>query len=101
LYENNNPEASQANYGGVPYQNNYAVPVVSTKEWLISMLIMLIPIVNIVMIFVYAFGGNSNPSKANYFKASLIMACIGLVLWLLFFLLFVVILGNALSSSNF
>jgi len=94
LYENNNPEAAQPQYGGVPYQNNYAAPVVTTKEWLITMLIMIIPIVNIIMIFVYAFGGSSNPSKANYFKASLIMALIGVVLWILLFLVF----GLALSS---
>lgn len=94
LYENNNPEVAQPQYGGVPYQTQYAVPVVSTKEWLITMLIMLIPLVNIIMIFVYAFGGGANPSKANYFKAQLIMALIGIGLWILLFLVF----GIALTS---
>lgn len=58
--------------------------VVSTKEWIITLLILMIPLVNIVMVFVWAFGGGSNPSKANYFKASLIVGAIGIVLWFLF-----------------
>ena len=93
--ETNTPQAPHEQYAYQQYQSNQAVaPIVTVKEWLITMLIMIIPIVNLVMIFVYAFGGSSNPSKANYFKASLIMALIGVVLWILLFLVF----GLALSS---
>ena len=51
----------------------------SVGEWLISMLIMIIPIVNIVMLFIWGFGGPD--PRRNYARASLIwMAiCIGLV----------------------
>lgn len=97
LYENNNPTVMQHGYGA-PNQSSYGAPIVSTKEWFITLLIMLIPIVNIVMLFVYAFGGSSNPSKANFFKANLILAAIAIGLWLLFLLFFVVILGLSLSS---
>lgn len=58
--------------------------VVSVKDWIITMLILMIPLVNIVMVFVWAFGGGTNPSKANYFKASLIVGVIGIALWFLF-----------------
>lgn len=57
---------------------------VSMKEWLVTLLILLIPIVNLIMPFVWAFGGGSNPSKANFFKAQIIVALIGIVLWFLF-----------------
>ena len=57
---------------------------VSLKEWLITLLIMCIPIVNIVMIFVWAFGKNVNPSKSNYFKANLIFVAIELVVITIF-----------------
>lgn len=57
---------------------------VSMKEWLITLLILMIPIVNIIMPFVWAFGGGSNPSKANFFKAQIIVVLIGIVLWFLF-----------------
>lgn len=62
---------------------NHPEPV-SMKEWLITLLILCIPIVNLVMPFVWAFGGGSNPSKANFFKAQLIMILIGIVMWFLF-----------------
>ena len=40
----------------------------------------MIPLVNIVMTIVWAFGSNTNPNKANYFKAALILFVIYLVL---------------------
>lgn len=58
--------------------------VVSVKDWIITMLILMIPIVNLVMVFVWAFGGGSNPSKANYFKAMILVTVVGMVLWFLF-----------------
>ena len=54
-------------------------PIVSVKEWLITNLIMMIPLVNIVMMLVWAFGSNTNPNKANYFKATLILFAIVMV----------------------
>ncbi|MBD2870943.1 hypothetical protein IDH41_20365 [Paenibacillus sp. IB182493] len=47
---------------------------------MLTMLIMIIPIVNIIMMFVWAFG-DGNPSKQNYFKASLLWAAIILGLY--------------------
>lgn len=43
---------------------------------------MMIPLVNLIMLFVWAFGG-SNPSKANFAKASLMWALIGIVFYIL------------------
>lgn len=54
--------------------------VVSVGEWLVTSLIMAIPIVNIVMVFVWAFGGGAKKSKANFFKAAIIMMIISIVL---------------------
>ena len=56
---------------------------VSFGEWMITLLIMMIPCVNIVMMFVWAFG-NGKKSKSNYFKASLVWALIGIVIMILF-----------------
>ncbi|MBC7088018.1 MAG: hypothetical protein H5T96_05955 [Tissierellales bacterium] len=70
-------------------QNVYQVKddTVSVKEWLITMLILLIPVVNIVMTFVWAFGSNTKPSKANYFKASILFWIIGIVLYFVLMML--------------
>ena len=67
-------------------------PIVSVKEWLITNLILMIPMVNLVMIFVWAFNSNTNPNKANYFKAALILFVIYLVLA-------VVIFGSAAANQ--
>lgn len=69
-------------------------PVVSIKEWLLTDLILMIPLVNLMMIFVWAFGPNTNPNKANYFKAALILFAIYLVLAVA-----VVIFGSAVANQ--
>ena len=53
---------------------------VTMGEWFVTGLLMCIPIVNIVMIFVWAFGSNTKPSKANLFKLYLIMMAISIVI---------------------
>lgn len=81
------------------YPQQPMAPVISIKDWMLTMLIMMIPIVNIIMMFVYAFG-DGNPSKKNYFKASLIWAAIGLGIYILFFVILFGIFFTA-ASSNF
>jgi len=72
----------------VENDNYYSEPqmseTVTFKDWLITMLILCIPVVNIVMPFVWAFGSNSSPSKANFFKAQIIFTVAIIVLWFLF-----------------
>ena len=46
---------------------------------MISMLVMLIPCVNIVMMFVWAFSSTEKKSKSNFFKAYLIFFAIMMV----------------------
>lgn len=53
---------------------------VSVGNWMVTMLLMAIPIVNIVMLFVWAFGGNVEKSKSNWAKAKLIWALISIVI---------------------
>ena len=71
-------------------------PIVSIKEWLITNLIMMIPLVNIVMMLVWAFSSNTNPNKANYFKAALILFAIVMVIYLV---LAVVFFGSVAANQ--
>lgn len=71
-------------------------PVVSIKEWLLTNLIMMIPLVNIVMMLVWAFNSNTNPNKANYFKAALILFAILMAIYLV---LAVVIFGSIAANQ--
>ena len=45
---------------------------------------MCIPLVNLIMLFVWAFSGSTPVSKANWAKASLIWMVIVIVLWFIF-----------------
>ena len=60
----------------------------SVKDWLITLLLMAIPVVGLVLLYVYAFGDNENLNKKNWAKAQLIMLAIIFGLIILFFLIF-------------
>ena len=63
--------------------DNEQAPVMSTKDWVITLLISFIPLVGIIMLFVWAFSSGENPNRANWAKAYLIWAAIGFVLFCL------------------
>lgn len=69
-----------------PYQDAYQPDnagleePVSFGDWMVSLLIMCIPCVNIVMMFIWAFGSGTKKSKSNFFKASLVWTLIWTVL---------------------
>ncbi len=69
-------------------------PIMSIGEWVITLLLTSIPIVNIVMLFVWGFGSATNPTKANFAKASLIFVLAAVVLWIVFGALFAVMLTS-------
>lgn len=54
-------------------------------DWLITFLIQAIPLVGFIMLFVWAFGDGTHPSKKSWAQASLIFALIMLVLVIIFF----------------
>jgi purine-cytosine permease-like protein len=60
-------------------------PVMSVKDWLVTSLIMIIPLVGFIMLFVWAFGDGTNPNKANWAKASLLMSVIAIGFSILIF----------------
>jgi len=60
----------------------------SVKDWLITLIIMIIPLVNIIMLFVWGFGGGTNLNKANWAKAQLLLFVILLGLGILFTIAF-------------
>ena len=72
---------------------------ISMGEWLVTMLLMLIPCVNIVLMFVWAFSSKEKKSKSNYFKAALIFAAIVLVLYIILIAIFGVAITSMLNSS--
>lgn len=88
VYKNPQDELPTANI------SELKAPVMSVKDWLITYLIMIIPIANIVFLFIWAFGSsNENPNKVNWAKASLIWMAIGIVLYAFLLIFFFWIFG--------
>lgn len=72
----------------------------SVKDWLITLLLMAIPVVGIVLLFVYAFGNNENVNKQNWAKAQLIMLAIVMVLVIFFLVLFGSIFAATMAANS-
>jgi hypothetical protein len=56
---------------------------VTVLDWLLTMLIMSIPLINIIMLIIWAFDSSTNPSKSSWAKASLIWMLISVFLAIL------------------
>jgi hypothetical protein len=72
----------------------------SVKDWLITLLLMAIPVVGIVLLFVYAFGNNENVNKQNWAKAQLIMLAIVFALVIFCLILFGSIFAAAMAANS-
>ena len=70
---------------------------ISVGEWVITIIIIAIPIVGFIMLFIWGFGSNTHPSKANWAKASLIMIGISIVLSFLFLGSLLGIMGSLMN----
>jgi fatty acid desaturase len=99
--QNQNPEQrNEQNSGPYPYQNytpHYNVTknrsVVSIGDWIVTFILMAIPLVNIIMLFVWAFGGGAPESKANWAKANLILYLVVIILVICFWSFIATIIG--------
>lgn len=74
--------------------------VLTTKDWLVTIFISSIPVVGLIMLFVWAFGGNVNKNKENWAKGMLLMMAIVLGVYIMLMVLFgVTILAGASGGS--
>ena len=82
-----------------PYQNGQLEleEPVKISEWVLSLVLMMIPCVNIIMMFVWAFGSTEKKSKSNFFKAYLIFFAISMALVVLTWFAIVFFVAIALS----
>ena len=69
----------------IPVNESPQYTPMSIGDWIITSIIFAIPIVGFVMLFVWGFGSNTHPSKANWAKASLIMIGISFLIVVSFF----------------
>jgi len=58
-------------------------PVISMGQWVVSLLLMLIPLVNIILLIVWASSSSENPNRKHWAGAQLIFMAVGTGLYFL------------------
>lgn len=85
-YYNAGPNPNQ------PYQQAYEPGMDQTPlnmgEWILTILVMMIPCVGLIIYLVWAFGKNGNVNRRNYCRAYLIIYAIVVVISIVFFTVF-------------
>lgn len=71
----------------------------SLGDWIITMIVLMIPIVGFVMLFVWGFSSSTNPNKSNFCKAALIFYLVGVVLSVLFWGSLIAMMGGSHSAG--
>lgn len=74
--------------------------VMSTGDWIITLLISSLPLIGFIMLFVWAFGSGENPNKANWAKAMLIWTVILVGLFCLIWIVFLGAFFGAMQSQQ-
>jgi hypothetical protein len=54
-------------------------------DWMIILLLISIPIINIIMLFVWALSSDTNETKSNFAKAVLMWFVVIIIIWILLF----------------
>lgn len=70
----------------------------SLSDWFITYILTAIPILNIIMLFVWAFGSNTQPNKRNWAKAMLIIFAILTLLIIGVIIIFGAFLGGLIMK---
>ena len=99
-YQNQNPVQNQNSGYGTNYVTPKNTAIVSTGDWIVTFILMAIPLVNFIMLCVWAFGSGTPVSKANWAKAVLIFMLIGLILSVLFYGSIIALIGSAAAFGQ-
>ncbi len=63
-------------------------------------LLMCVPILSIILLFMWSFGSSVNPNKKNFARAMLILAAIGIILGIIFGAALTSVIGNMLNGMG-
>ena len=112
-YQNTSYQNQQNSYNSgysqstVPVNNVYVQQPTSPAEhvsigaWIGVFVLSIIPLVNIIMLLVWAFGGTTKPSLKNYARAQLIVVLIVIVLFIIVGVSFASFAGSAYNSYHY
>jgi fatty acid desaturase len=85
---------------GLPTQSSTYQPM-SIGDWIITFIISYIPLVGLIMLFVWAFGDGTHPSKKTWAQAALIMMVIAIILVIIFFGVVMSIIGSLMGDFQY
>ena len=71
----------------------------SVGNWIVTFILLIIPLVNIILLFIWAFDATSG--RRNFARAYLIIAGIMMVLWILFVIMMIILGTSSGLFSNF
>tara|TARA_Y100000590_G_scaffold55662_1_gene58282 strand:+ start:1221 stop:1466 length:246 start_codon:yes stop_codon:yes gene_type:complete len=67
--------------------------IISTGDWLVTKILILIPVVNIILLIIWSLSKSENQNKVNWARATLfiylIRVCFALIIILIFFSFFI------------
>ena len=69
-------------------------------DWIVTLIITYIPLVGFIMLFVWAFGDGSHPSKKTWAQATLIIFAIMIVLAIVFFIVFASLIASMFGGMG-
>jgi len=61
------------------YHQEELAPVVKFSDWMIALVITAIPVLNFIMLIVWAMETGGNPNRVNWAKACLVVMCLQIV----------------------
>ena len=81
--------------------NKEKAPIVSIGEWVASKFLLLIPVVNIIFLFIWAFNNSENKNKSNWAKATLIVYILRVFIYILIILMFFSFFTSLFNSAYY
>ncbi|MGF6147893.1 Uncharacterised protein [Kingella potus] len=79
-----------------PQAFQQSTPAIGVGEWIVTLIVLSLPLIGLIMACVWGFSSSTNPSKSNFCKAWLVFALIGIVLY---FVLVAAFLGGAAAMQ--
>lgn len=83
-----------------PYYPQQDTSPMTVGQFVATFLIQCIPIVGIIMLFVWAFGSDTNINRRNYARAMLIILAVGVALYIVLFAAIGSFIGSIISSMG-
>lgn len=76
-------------------------PVLSVTDWLVVNVVLLIPVVNVIMMIIWALDNHTNPNRGNFAKSYLIILAVRILIGVLFLGLFIGLIVRLVNNIGY